>query len=92
MYLGTGNPGTDVPEHRYHGSVDINTLFFLKDITDIETVKKIHKTDINNLNKVEEYNNLIFNYDLNTVNNQGIIYDNSNNTYFVEKVPTEFIK
>ena len=92
MYLGTGNPGTEVPEHRYHGSVDIDNLLFVEDITDIETIKKIYKTDINNLNKIDEYNKVIFNYDFNTVNNQGIIYDNSKNTYFVEKVPTEFIK
>jgi hypothetical protein len=92
LYLGTGNPGTEVPEHRYHGSVDIDNLLFVEDITDIETIKKIYKTDINNLNKIDEYNKVIFNYDFNTVNNQGIIYDNSKNTYFVEKVPTEFIK
>jgi hypothetical protein len=92
LYLGTGNPGTSVPEHRYHGSVDINSLFFLEDIVDIKTVKKIHETNIDNLNKIDEYNKLIFNYEFNTVNNQGIIYDNSKNTYFVEKVPTEFIK
>jgi hypothetical protein len=78
LYLGTGNPGTEVPEHRYHGSVDIDNLLFVE--------------DTNNLNKIDEYNKVIFNYDFNTVNNQGIIYDNSKNTYFVEKVPTEFIK
>lgn len=92
LYIGTGNPGTEVPEHRYHGSVDIDNMLFVEDITNIETVKKIYETNINELNKLEEYDNIIFNYDFNTVNNQGIIYDNSKNTYFVEKVPTEFIK
>lgn len=92
MYLGTGNPGTHVPEHRYHGSLDINNLFFVENITNIETIKKIHETDINNLNKIEEYKNLIFNYDFDTVNNQGIIFDNSSNNYFVEKVPNQFIQ
>lgn len=92
LYLGTGNPGTHVPEHRYHGSLDINNLFFVENITNIETIKKIHETDINNLNKIEEYKNLIFNYDFDTVNNQGIIFDNSSNNYFVEKVPNQFIQ
>ena len=92
LYLGTGNPGTEVPEHRYHGSVDIDTLFSIEDITDIDIVKKVYETDINNLNKLGEYNNIIFNYDFNTINNQGIIYDNSENTFFIEQVPGEFIK
>jgi len=92
LYLGTGNPGTEVPEHRYHGSVDIDTLFFMEDITDIDIVKKVYETDVNNLNKLDEYKNIIFNYDFNTINNQGIIYDNSANAFFIEQVPSEFIK
>lgn len=92
LYLGTGNPGTDVPEHRYHGSVDIDNMFFVEDITDMDIVQKIYNTEVEDLNKLDEYKNIIFNYKFDTINNQGIIFDNSANTFFVEKVPTQFIK
>ena len=92
LYIGTGNPGTEVPEHRYHGSLDIDSMFFVEDCIDIDVVKKIHNTDVSDLNKLKEYKNIIFNYKFDIVNNQEIIFDNSANTYFVEKVPSEFIK
>ena len=83
---------TEVPEHRYHGSVDIDTMFFVEDITDIDVVKKIYETNVSDLNKLEEYKNIIFNYEFDTINNQGIIFDNSSNSYFVERIPKDFIK
>jgi hypothetical protein len=92
LYIGTGNPGTEVPEHRYHGSVDIDTMFFVEDVVDIDIIKKIYDTELEDLNKLEEYNSIIFNYKFDTINNQGIIFDNSSNSFFVERVPIEFIK
>jgi hypothetical protein len=92
LLLGTGNPGTLVPEHRYNGSYEINSLFFVEDIIDIDISKKIYNTPTEKLIELDEYKNIIFNYDFNTINNQGIIYDNSSNNFFVEKIPTEFIQ
>ena len=92
LLFGSGNPGSDVPEHRYHGSFDIKKCFFIEDETDIDIVKNIHETNSSDLNKLEEYKKIIFNYDFDTVNNQGIIFDNSSNSYFAEKIPTDFIK
>jgi len=60
------------------------------DITDL--IQEGSKGLIAAVDKIEEYKNLIFNYDFDTVNNQGIIFDNSSNSYFVEKVPKEFIQ
>ena len=90
MLIGCGNPGSDVPEHRYYGSFDI--MFFLEDETDIDIVKKINETEVSNLNKLPEYEKIIFNYDFDTENNQGIIFDNSSNSYFLERIPKNFIK
>jgi len=92
LLIGTGNPGTDVPEHRYHGSVDIENMYFIEDCTDIDILKKIGETNDSNLNKLEEYEKIIFKYSFDTINNQGIIFDNSKNNYFVERIPKEFIK
>ena len=91
LLIGSGNPGTQVPEHRYHGSYYLNSLFFVEDIIDIETIKKIKNTEVTDLNKLPEYKNIIFNYTLDK-NNKDIIFDNSENTYFLEKTPTEFIQ
>ena len=57
-------------------------MFFVEDITDIDVVKKIYETNVSDLNKLEEYKNIIFNYEFDTINNQGIIFDNSSNSYF----------
>lgn len=92
LIIGAGNPGTDVPEHRYHGSFDIDSMVFVEDIIDIDKIKTICNTDVSNLNKLQEYENIIFNYSFNTINNQGIVYDNSSNNYYVEQIPKEFIK
>lgn len=92
LLIGTGNPGTGVPEHRYHGSFDIKSMFFVEDVTDINVVKKIYETDTASLNKLEEYDKIIFNHDFDTINNQGIIYDNSKYNHFVEYIPEDFIQ
>jgi hypothetical protein len=91
LLIGSGNPGTQVPEHRYHGSYHLNSLFFVENITDIEMIKKIKNTEVTDLNKLPEYKNIIFNYTLDK-NNKDIIFDNSENTYFLEKTPTKFIQ
>jgi hypothetical protein len=92
ILIGTGNPGSGVPEHRYHGSFDIKKMFFVKNIIDIDVVKEIAETDSSNLNKLEEYKNIIFNHEFDTVNNEGIVFDNSENTFFAEKIPSFFVK
>ena len=58
----------------------------------IDVVKKIAETDSSNLNKLKEYKNIIFNHEFDTVNNEGIVFDNSENTFFAEKIPSFFIK
>ena len=92
VLIGTGNPGSGVPEHRYHGSFDIKKMFFVEDVIDIDVVKKIAETESSNLNKLKEYKNIIFNHEFDTVNNEGIVFDNSENTFFAEKIPSFFIK
>lgn len=92
LLLGTGNPGTEVPEHRYHGSFHLNSLLFIEDETSISVSNRIYDTKTEDLIKLQEYEKIVFNYDFNIINNQGIIYDNSKNNYFVEKIPSEFIR
>lgn len=65
---------------------------FVEDIIDIDVIKKISETKSSDLNKLKEYKNIIFNHEFDTVNNEGIVFDNSENTFFAEKIPTFFIK
>ena len=80
---------------------DVNTLPSPQNITkidslytifDIDVIKKISETKSSDLNKLKEYKNIIFNHEFDTVNNEGIVFDNSENTFFAEKIPTFFIK
>ena len=82
----------NLPEHRYHGSFDIKKMHFVEDVIDIDVIKKISETKASDLNKLKEYKNIIFNHEFDTVNNEGIVFDNSENTYFAEKIPTFFVK
>ena len=91
MFLGCSNPGTSVEEHRHHGEVDINKFFILNDVSDIEIAKKIYKTEIYKLIENSYYKNLLCMYDFSLTNNLGIVYDESKNSNFLEKVPKDFV-
>lgn len=91
LLLGSANVGTLVPEHRYYGSYEINKMQFIENNTDIETSKKVFETDVDKLIELEEYDDIVFHYDFNIENNQGIILDNSKNTYFVEQIPDSYL-
>lgn len=91
VFLGCGNPGSPVEEHRYHGEVDINHFSVIKDCTKIEYSKSIYKSNGYDIIKKRFYKNILFLYDFETINNIGVVYDNSKNTHFLEKVPNQFV-
>lgn len=91
LLIGAANVGTLVEEHRYYGGFEIDKLQFIENNTDIEISKKVFETPVEDIITLEEYNDIVFSYDFNIENNQGIIYDNSKNNYFVEKIPQNFL-
>lgn len=91
LLLAAANIGTSVTEHRYYGGFEIEKLQFIDNNTDINFSKKVFETDVEDLITLEKYDDIVFSYDFNIKNNQGIIYDNSKNNFFVEKIPQDFI-
>lgn len=91
LLLGSANVGTLVPEHRYYGGYELNKMQFIEGNTDIKVSKKVFETDNDKLLNLDIYNDIVFHYDFDVENNQGIILDNSKNTYFVEKIPESYL-
>ncbi len=91
IFLGFGNPGSPVEEHRYYGEVDVNHFSIIKSSTTIDNSKSIYKSKDYDIIKKTFYNDILFFYDFETINNIGVVYDNSKNTHFLEKVPNQFV-
>ena len=72
--------------------MEVNHFSFLSKESDIEKGEDLYNTDVHNLLTRKYYDDLLFLYDFKTVNNLNIIYDESKNTNFLEKVPTEYVK
>jgi len=91
LLLGAANVGTLIPEHRYYGGFEIFKMQFLEENIDIEIAKKIFNTDTDKLLSLKQYDKIVFSYDFETVNNQGIIFDGAKHNHFVEKIPENFL-
>lgn len=91
IFLGCGNPGSPVEEHRYHGEVDINHFSIIMENNQINNSKSIYKSKDYEIIKKKYYNDILFLYDFETINNIGIVYDSSKNTHFLEQVPNQFV-
>ena len=72
--------------------MDINYFSFLNNVSDIDKGKELYESELHNLVIRDYYDDLLFLYDFKTINNIGIVYDESKNTNFLEKVPQKYIK
>ena len=91
LFLGCASPQSYEKKHRYHCEVDYEYFSIIKNTSDIEEVKFIHNSKNEKLINKKYYNNILCLYDFKTINNIGIIYDDSKNTNFLERVPSEFV-
>jgi hypothetical protein len=91
LFLGCSSPQSYEKKHRYYCEVDYELFSIIKNISDIEEVKFIHNSKNEKLINKEYYNNILCLYDFKTINNIEIVYDESSNTNFLEKVPSEFV-
>lgn len=91
LFVGCSNPGTHVPEHRYHGELEINYLAIIYNNTDINDAMDLYESTTYEILNKPYYNDIICLYNFKTLNNLGIVYDESKNCNFLEKVPQEFI-
>ena len=91
LFLGCSNTGTMVPEHRYYGEMDIDYFCVLNNTCEIEEAKDLFHTETDKILNKTYYNDILCLYDFKTINNLGIVYDESKYTHFLEKVPQNFI-
>jgi hypothetical protein len=92
FFIGCSSPDCDSAAHRYYCEMDINHFSFLNNISDISKGLDLYESEIHNLVIKNYYDDVLFLYDFKTVNNIGIVYDESKNTNFLEKVPEKYIK
>jgi hypothetical protein len=92
LFFGCANPGSDVEEHRHHGEVDLLYFSIIDGISDAELAEELYLTPSDRLLDKSFYSSILCVYDFKTINNVEIVYDESKNSNFLEKVPLEFIK
>ncbi len=91
LFIGCASPESVEPNHRYHGEVEIDYFIITNDITNIGLIKEIHDSEVETLLKKDYYPNILCLYNFKTINNIGIVYDESKYSNFLEKVPSEFV-
>ena len=72
--------------------MDINHFSILTRTCDVDVIRDLYYGEIHNLLLNKSYDDILCYYDFKTINNIGIVYDESKNTNFLEKVPVEYIK
>jgi hypothetical protein len=92
LFIGCSNPDSDIEKNRYYGEMDINHFSIITRSCDIEVIRDLYYGEIHNLLLSKSYDDILCFYDFKTINNIGIIYDESKYTNFLEKVPIEYIK
>lgn len=92
FFVGCSSPDIDSEKHRYYCEMDIYHLSFISKNSEIEMAKEIYDNETHNLPIRKYYEDILFYYDFKTINNLGIVYDESKYTNFLEKVPSEYVK
>jgi hypothetical protein len=92
FFIGCSSPECEGEKQRYYCEMDIKHLSIVTSTSNIENINELYQLDVCEILKSEIYNNIICYYDFKNINNLGIVYDESKNTNFLEKVPKEYIK
>ena len=92
LFIGSSMPQNDSESHRYYCELDMKHFSIIRNSSNINDVRELYNVEMNKILNKKCYDNLLCLYDFNTVNNLGIVYDESKNTNFLEKVPKEFVK
>ena len=92
FFIGCSSPDCDSVAHRYYGEIDVNHFSFLNNVSEISKGIDLYESEIHNLVIKNYYDDVLFLYDFKTINNIGIVYDESKYTNFLEKVPEKYIK
>jgi hypothetical protein len=92
LFIGCSSPECASDKHRYYGEIDITFFSIILKTTNIETIQDYLKpNEIHVLPFKKCYDDILCYYDFKTINNIGIVYDESKNLNFLEKVPSDFV-
>lgn len=87
LYLGcSSNSAENSPENKWYGEMDVELFFILENISEIDVVEKFVRLSPDKFPTYKDYKNLLCYYDFQIINNLGIIYDESSNKNFLEKI------
>lgn len=87
LYLGcSSNSVENSPENKWYGEMDVKLFFILENISGIDVVKNFVNINPEKFPTYKNYKNLLCYYDFQILNNLGIIYDESSNKNFLEKI------
>jgi hypothetical protein len=75
----------------FQNEVDYEFFSILKNEREIGKVKELHESKNEKLISMDFYDNILCLYNFKTINNIGIVYDDSKYTNFLERVPSEFL-
>ncbi len=92
LFIGCSSPECGSEKHRYYGEVDMTLFSIIMKNTDIQTIEDyLIPNEIHLLPLKKCYDDILCYYDFKTINNLGIVYDESRNLNFLEKVPPNFV-
>lgn len=91
LFLGCASPQSYEKKHRYHCEVEYELFSIITNVSEIEEVRSIHNLKNEKLITQNCYKDILCLYDFKTINNLGIVYDESRNMNFLEMVPDEFV-
>lgn len=92
LFIGASSPECDIEKQRYYCELDMNHFSVISKTSKIKDIRELYNIEMNKILTKKCYDNILCLYDFKTVNNLGIIYDESKHTNFLERVPKEFIK
>lgn len=91
LFIGCGNPKPHPSTFAGFTKVDVNHFSLISNTSNIKDSKAIFEKETDTVLNNRFYSDVVCLYDFNTINNLGIVYDESKNSNFLEKVPNEFI-
>jgi hypothetical protein len=92
LYFGCSSPDCSVIHQRYYGEMDLKYFSIIEKTSDINDAKDLYESKSSLLVDKYYYEDIICLYDFETINNLDIIYDESKNNNFLEKVPLQYVK
>jgi hypothetical protein len=91
LFVGCCSPNPHPATFGGFTKLDINHLSLITKTSNIKDSKSIFEKETDVILKSRFYDDIVCLYDFKTINNLGIVYDESKNSNFLEKVPKEFI-